>query len=501
MEKSIFNVTSELLDQNELLRGDKVAIRCKDEKVTYKELRENVDRFANVLKSLGVKPTERVMILLPDSPAFFYAFLGSIKYGAWAVPVNTMLNESDYEYMLENSEARVLVTTAESKAAKIRTNHLCYKLFCDNGLESLMKNAPPEFEPYPTQKEDIAFWLYSSGSTGRPKGTPHRHIDMVHSADNYGAKVLKLEEKDVCFSVSKLFFAYGLGNGMFFPLRAGASVVQLSTPPSPDSVLDTVATYKPSIFFGVPTQYNSVLKKPNTAESFKSVRMCISAGEALPPEIFSKWKELTGLEILDGIGSTEALHIFISNLPGDVKPGASGKVVPGYEAKIVDDLGNEVPAGEPGQLIIRGDSVTTGYWMRPDENAEKVLPDGWFKTGDMYVQEDGYFTYQGRGDDMLKVGGIWVSPVEIENVLLEHKAVSEAAVVGHDVEGLSKPFGYVALNEEYKTKSDEQLSEELLQFVSERLPKFKWLRAVYFIDELPKTATGKIQRFKLRKAS
>ena len=500
MEK-VFNVASELLDPNESLRGDKVAIRCKDEKVTYKELRENVDRFANVLKSLGVKPTERVMILLPDSPAFFYAFLGSIKYGAWAVPVNTMLNESDYEYMLENSEARVLVTTAESKAAKIRTNHLCYKLFCDNGLESLMRNAPAEFEAYPTQKEDIAFWLYSSGSTGRPKGTPHRHIDMVHSADNYGAKVLKLTEEDVCFSVSKLFFAYGLGNGMFFPLRAGASVIQLSTPPSPDSVMDTVATYKPSVFFGVPTQYNSVIKKTNVPEAFKPVRMCISAGEALPPEIFSKWKELTGIEILDGIGSTEALHIFISNLPGDVKPGTSGRVVPGYEAKVVDDLGNEVPEGEPGQLIIRGESVTKGYWMRPDENAEKVLPDGWFKTGDMYVKEDGYFTYQGRGDDMLKVGGIWVSPVEIENVLLEHKAVHEAAVVGHDIEGLSKPFGYVALNEEYKTKNDEQLTEELLQFVSERLPKFKWLRGIYFIDELPKTATGKIQRFKLRKAS
>ena len=500
--KKDFNVTSELLDENAALRGDKVAIQCGDEKVTYKQLSENVNRFANVLMSLGVKPTERVMILLPDSPMFFYAFLGAIKYGAWAVPVNTMLTQADYEYMLENSEARVLVTTKESKAAKIRTNHLCYKLFADNGLESLVRNAPTSYDPFPTTKDDIAFWLFSSGSTGRPKGTPHRHIDMVHSADNYGKKVLNLQENDVCFSVSKLFFAYGLGNGMFFPLRAGASVVQLSTPPSPESVLDTVVKYKPTVFFGVPTQYNSVLKKPGAlSETFKSVRMCISAGEALPPEIFNKWKEATGLEILDGIGSTEALHIFISNMPGDVKPGTSGRVVPGYEAKVLDDNGNEAPAGESGHLIIRGESVTRGYWNRPDENAEKLLPDNWFKTGDMYVQEDGYFTYQGRGDDMLKVGGIWVSPVEIENVLLEHEAVHEAAVVGHDVEGLSKPFGYVALNEDFKDRSDEDLSQQLLQFVSERLPKFKWLRGVYFIDELPKTATGKIQRFKLRKAS
>ena len=499
--KKIFNVASELLDRNALQRGDKVALYCGEEKVTYKELLENVNRFANVLKSLGVKPGERVMILLPDSPMFFYAFLGSIKYGAWAVPVNTMLMDSDYEYMLDNSEARVLVTTKESKAAKARTSHLCYKLFCDNGLESLMRNASDVFDAYPTKKEDTAFWLFSSGSTGRPKGTPHRHIDMVHSADNYGKKILELKEDDLCFSVSKLFFAYGLGNGLFFPLRAGASVVQLSTPPSPESVMDTVARFKPTLFFGVPTQYNSVLKKTNVADVFRSVRMCVSAGEALPPEIFHRWKELTGIEILDGIGSTEALHIFISNMPGDVKPGTSGRVVPGYEAKIVDDIGNEVPPGEAGNLIIKGESVTTGYWNRPEENAEKVLPDGWFKTGDMYVQEDGYFTYQGRGDDMLKVGGIWVSPVEIENVLLEHKAVHEAAVVGHDVEGLSKPFGYVALNEEFRDQPDDDLTKELLQFVSERLPKFKWLRGVYFIDELPKTATGKIQRFKLRKAS
>lgn len=500
--KGVFNVASELLDKNAAIRPDKVAIYCGDEKVSYKALLQNVNRFANMLKGLGVKPTERIMIVLTDSPLFVYAFLGSIKYGAWPVPVNTMLNEKDYEYMLDNSAARVLVTSHGSKAAHIRPKGFCYKLFSDNGVDSLMKCASDKADLYPTGMDDIAFWLYSSGSTGKPKGVPHRHIDMIHSADNYGKKILGITENDICFSVSKLFFAYGLGNGLHFPLRHGASVVMLSDPPGPEAVMKTVAEYKPTVFFGVPTQYNSVLKKMNGTgkDLFNSVRLCVSAGEALPPEIFKKWKEGTGIEILDGIGSTEALHIFISNLPGDIKPGTSGRVVPGYEAKIVDESDNEVAEGDAGQLVIRGESVTQGYWQKPEYNADRFLDDGWFKTGDMYSQTNGYFTYHGRGDDMLKVGGIWVSPVEIENVLIQHEAVNEAAVVGHEVEGLSKAFGYVSLNESYIDRSgDDGLTEELLQFVSERLPKYKWLRGVYFMDELPKTATGKIQRFRLRK--
>jgi len=497
-----FNAATELLDKNAAVRGDKVAIYCGRERVTYKSLLKNVNRFANVLESLGVKPSERVLIVLPDSPMFIYAFLGSVKYGAWPVPVNTILKEDDYQYMLDNSDARVLVTEQRSKAASVRTTQFCYKLLSDHGLESLMDSSSDKANAYPSRRDDIAFWLYSSGSTGRPKGVPHRHIDMVHSADNYGKKVICVSEHDVCFSVSKLFFAYGLGNGLHIPFRHGASTVLLPTPPSPESVMETVATFKPTVFFGVPTQYNSVLKRMDrsTVDSFKSVRVCASAGEALPPEIFRKWKEETGLEILDGIGSTEALHIFISNMPDDIRPGTSGRVVPGYEAKIVDDAGREVLEGEAGQLVIRGESVTKGYWQRPEDNDEKFLDGGWFKTGDMYTQENGYFTYQGRGDDMLKVGGIWVSPVEIENVLIQHEAVNEAAVVGREVEGLSKAFGYISLNEGYVDRSGRDgLTDEILKFVSERLPKYKWLRGIYFVEELPKTATGKIQRFRLRK--
>lgn len=500
--QNTFNIASELIDGHALHRHDKTAIYCGDQRIRYGELRDNVNRFANVLAELGVKPTERVVIHLPDSPMFIYAFLGSIKHGAWPVPVNTMLDVPDYEYILKDSEARVLVTEKSTKAAQAQTDHLCYRLFTDSGLPSDLAKAPKEAEAYPARKEDIAFWLYSSGSTGKPKPVPHRHIDMLHSADNYAAKVLNIREDDICFSVSKLFFAYGLGNGLNFPLRHGASVVLLPSPPSPESVMETVATYKPTVFFGVPTQYNSVLKKMTSSRvnPFGSVRVCVSAGEALPPEIFNKWREETGLEILDGIGSTEALHIFISNMPGDVRPGTSGRIVPGYEAKILDELGNEVPEGEAGQLVIRGESVTKGYWQRAEANADKFLDGGWFKTGDMYSQVDGYYTYHGRGDDMLKVGGIWVSPVEIENVLVQHEAVNEAAVVGHDVEGLSKAFGYISLNEGYVDRSGhDKLTEEILQFVSERLPKYKWLRGVYFVEELPKTATGKIQRFRLRK--
>jgi benzoate-CoA ligase len=494
-----FNVASELLEENASVRGDKVAILCGEERVTYKELLENVNRFANILEGLKVPPAQRVLIALPDSPFWLYAFLGSIKYGAWPVPVNTMLKEEDYRYMLEDSEARVLVTTKDHKSAGVKMVPFHYTLLADNGIDSLMSHVPPQAKAYPAHKDDIAFWLYSSGSTGRPKGIPHRHVDMIHSADNYAKKVIGMEERDVCFSVSKLFFAYGLGNGLAFPLRCGASVVQLSAPPSPGAVVATVARYRPTLFFGVPTQYNSVLKRPETDEAFASVRMCMSAGEALPPEIFNKWRALTGLEILDGIGSTEALHIFISNRAGGVRPGTSGCVVPGYEAKIVDENGVEVPPGEPGNLIIRGESVTRGYWNRPEENAEKILPGGWFKTGDVYARKDGYFSYAGRGDDMLKVGGIWVSPVEIENVLMEHEAVNEAAVVGREVEGLVKPFGYVTLNEGFKEQDrDWEPGEELIQFVSRRLPRFKWLREVQVLDELPKTSTGKIQRFKLR---
>jgi benzoate-CoA ligase family protein len=495
--KETFNVVQELLGDHAKVRGDKVAIFCGDKRVTYKELDENVNRFANVLRDMGVNATERVMIMLPDSPVFVYAFLGSIKCGAWPVPVNTMLGEEDYRYLLTDSEAKVLVTTKTSAAAPVETAFLKEKIFSDEAFEARLAAASSEFEAHPATRQDIAFWLYSSGSTGKPKGTPHKHESLLFTADSYARNVLGITENDVGFSVSKLFFAYGLGNSLTFPLRFGASCVLLSEPPTPDKVIETLHRFKPSVFFGVPTQYNSVVKKMNDG-AMPWLRLCVSAGEALPPEVFRQWKSLTGLEILDGIGSTEALHIFISNRTGDVKEGSSGSIVPGYDAKIVDDEDREVEIGQTGHLLIKGTSITPGYWNRPEENERKILPDGWFRTGDMYSRENGHFTYQGRGDDMLKVGGIWVSPMEIEYALIEHSAVNECAVVGHDVEGLSKPFAYVVVNDDQNGGDRGELEKQLTEFVASRLPKFKRPWGIRFVSELPKTATGKIQRFKLR---
>jgi len=493
----IFNATSELLGNHASIRGEKVAIFYQDSSVTYKELEQNVNRFANVLKDLGINPKDRVMIVAPDSPEFVYAFLGSIKYGANPVPVNTMLTREDYNYLLTDSGARLLVTSTDSEASLADTSDACQRLYVDKDFVSLMNSASTIYDPYPAKQDDIAFWLYSSGSTGKPKGTPHKHISLIFTADTYAKTILDISENDICFSVSKLFFAYGLGNGITFPFRFGASTVLLPDRPTPEIVLDTLAKFRPTVFFGVPTQYNSLLKKMNE-QKLDWIRCCTSAGEALPPEIYKKWKEKTGLEILDGIGSTEALHIFISNRSGEIIPGTSGKPVPGYEVKIFDDNDREVGPGETGHLIIRGTSITPGYWMKPEENERKFLPDGWFRTGDMYSQQDGYFTYQGRGDDMLKAGGLWVSPVEIEYALLEHEAVNECAVVGQEIEGLVKPFAYVVLNGAWSQKANEELSLELLDFLSHKLPKFKRPWGVNFVDDLPKTATGKIQRFKLR---
>ncbi|HMK35119.1 MAG TPA: benzoate-CoA ligase family protein [Desulfomonilaceae bacterium] len=495
---SKMNLAHELIG-NSTPDEEKTAFFCGDVTVSYKELRESVHKFANVLRKSGVKPTERVMILLPDSPMFIYAFLGSILCGAWPVPINTMLGEDDYRYLLNDSEARVLVTTEDSKAAGITTEHVCERIFPDKRFDADMAAASAEADPHMVNPEDIAFWLYSSGSTGRPKPTPHKHVSMLVTADSYAKNVLKVSRQDVCFSVSKLFFAYGLGNSLTFPLRFGASAVLLSDPPSPEKVIDTLVRFRPNIFFGVPTMYNSLLKKMN-GEQFPGLRLCASAGEALPPEIYKQWKERTGLEIIDGIGSTEALHIFISNRPGEVKEGASGSLVPGYEAKIVDDEGRDITSGETGHLLIRGESITPGYWNRPEQNELRMLEDGWFRTGDMYSCENGCFVYQGRGDDMLKVGGIWVSPMEIEYVLIEHAAVSECAVVGHEVEGLIKPFAYVVLNQGAKESDPELLTKELVDFVAKRLPRFKRPWDIHFVDDLPKTATGKIQRFKLRQS-
>ena len=361
-----------------------------------------------------------------------------------------------------------------------------------------MKAASPELAPEATSPDEDSFWLYSSGTTGSPKGTVHVHSDIAVTCVHYSTGVLGLNEDDVCFSAAKLFFAYGLGNAMTFPLWAGASTLLMPGPPTPDGTFGMIEKFKPTAFFGVPTLYAAQLRAlDDAARDLSSVRLWISAGEALPPDIMRRWKENTGVDILDGIGSTEILHIFISNRPGDVKPGASGLLVPGYEARIVDESGQDVEIGSTGQLMIKGASTARLYWNNPEKTAQTMVGD-WIDTGDTYLQDGkGYYHYCGRNDDMLKVGGIWCSPFEIEAKLIEHPKVLEAAVVGlTDDNDLIKPAAFVVLNN--PDDSSDATADDLLQHCKSGLAKYKYPRWINFVDDLPKTATGKIQRFKLR---
>ena len=369
----------------------------------------------------------------------------------------------------------------------------------EGSLTSLMKDAEITLGAVPTSSDDDCFWLYSSGSTGQPKGVVHSHRDIVVTCVRYAVDTLEMAENDVCFSAAKLFFAYGLGNAMTFPLWVGATAILSDRRPSPEMTFEVIERFKPSLYFGVPTLYAAQLRSLDSeSRDFSSVRACVSAGEALPADILRRWEEKTGLIILDGIGSTEALHIFISNNLNDYRPGTSGRVVPGYEAKIIGDDGDSVPQGQTGRLVVKGASTARYYWNNPQKTAD-TMRGNWVDTGDTYLQdESGYFVYCGRSDDMLKVGGIWCSPVEIENRLIEHPKVLEAAIVGRlDEDRLIKPEAYIVLNE--PVDAGEVLAAELMEHCKSGLARYKYPRWFNFVEELPKTATGKIQRFKLRR--
>jgi benzoate-CoA ligase family protein len=503
-----FNVVPSFIDRHlDEGRSDKIVIRsAAGDQVTYGELAQNVNRVGNTLLGLGIGQGERMLMMVKDCPAFFYAFWGAIKAGIIPVPINTLLRAKDYQFMIEDSGCTGLLYSPEfasevepalASAAR-KPDHVILTEGEGQTLASLMTGTSPVFEAAPASADDDCFWLYSSGTTGTPKGAVHAHRDMVETGVHYADKMLGLKEDDVCFSAAKLFFAYGMGNGMTFPLWVGASTNLLPGPPTPDSTFDVIETLKPTVFFGVPTLYAAQLKSlETTSRDLSSLRACVSAGEALPSDIFRRWQEKTGTIILDGIGSTEALHIFISNVLGDYKPGTSGRVVPGYEAKIIDEERGEVTVGDSGRLMIKGGSTAKYYWNNPDKTAETMV-DGWLDTGDTYIQdEDGYFHYCGRNDDMLKVGGIWCSPFEIEAKLIEHPKVLEAAVVGRaDDSDLIKPEAFVVLND--LSDAGDATKEELLAHCKDGLAKYKYPRWFNFVEDLPKTATGKIQRFKLR---
>jgi benzoate-CoA ligase family protein len=509
----VLNATSYFVDRHvEEGRGDLIAVECGDRRHTYRDVQEQANRVGTALKAdLGVRPEERIVLLMLDGPEMIAAFFGAVKIGAVPVPLNTRWTAAEYEYVLRDSSARVVIVSSTLYPDAAAAFDVCPSLQhvvvvggdvqSDRAIrfETLVSASSTSLDAEPTSRDAPAFWLYSSGTTGRPKACVHLQHDMGFCADAYARGVLGIHERDRCFSVAKLFFAYGLGNSMYFPFAVGATAILCPGAVTPPVVYDLIERHRPTLFFSVPTHYAMLLAHtaPDREFDLSSIRCAVSAGEALPPAIYHRFRERFGVEILDGIGSTEVLHIFISNQPGRVRPGSSGVVVPGYEAQLVDEDGRAVSRGELGDLIVRGDSTCALYWNQ-HEQTKNTIAGHWIRTGDKYQQDDeGFFWFAGRSDDMLKVGGIWVSPAEVEHRLLEHPAVESCGVTGReDHDGLVKPVAHVVLRA--GIAPSDALAFELQQFARQRLAEYKRPRWIEFVDALPLTATGKIQRFKLR---
>jgi benzoate-CoA ligase len=505
-----YNAAHDLIERN-LVGGRASKISYVDDRgsYTFGELAERTNRFAHALvATLGLRREERVLLCLHDTIDFPTAFLGSIKAGIVPIAVNTLLTANDYDYMLRDSRARAVIVSAPllpTFAPLLAKNDGVAHVIVSKGdagayrsFDALLDTGSATFEAVPACPDDVCFWLYSSGSTGPPKGTMHVHSSLVATAELYARPVLGIREDDVVFSAAKLFFAYGLGNALTFPLAVGATTILMAERPTPDSCFKRLIEHRPTIFCGVPTLYAAMLASPDIpAKKDVGMRVCVSAGEALPENIGQRWTAHFGVEILDGIGSTEMLHIFLSNCPGKVRYGTTGVPVPGYEMRVLDERMQPVPQGEVGDLYISGPTAANGYWNNRAKSRATFQGD-WVKSGDKYrVDTDGVYIYAGRSDDMLKVSGIYVSPVEVEAALITHPAVLEAAIVGReDDDKLTKPMAYVVLKPGQAGSND--LCDVLRAHVKAALAPYKYPRWIEFIDELPKTATGKIQRFKLR---
>ena len=490
-------------------RAERPVFRVGGRPVTYGELAIDVDRFAGSLVELGVEIENRVVLVLDDSPVFAAAFWGAVKVGAVAVPVNTLMSPPEYAFVLEDSRAKVVVVDEHAAARVLAVRERCPFLRevivvgrAQPGARAwadVVRLGAGRVAPAPTVPEDVMFWGYTSGSTGSPKAAVHSHKDFVAAADLVGVGVFGIGPDDLVFSASKMYFAFGLGNSLLFPARVGAAAVLVAERLGPEQAFEVIARERPTVFFTVPTLYARMLALEGAERRYdlSSLRLCVSSGESLPPALFDAWRARFGLDLHDVVGSTENLHDFIATRPGRARRGSAGQLVPGFEARLVDDQGQSVACGEVGHLLIKGETTSPYYWNRLERTRHTMLGE-WLRTGDMFRQDaDGYFYFAGRSDDMLKVGGQWVSPAEVEARLLQHPAVLEAGVVAReDRDGLVRPHAFVALKPGVAAASD--LADELRAFARAGLAGYKVPRAVDIVAELPKTATGKIQRFRLR---
>ncbi|MFN0040099.1 MAG: benzoate-CoA ligase family protein [Burkholderiales bacterium] len=500
-----YNAAYDLVERNlQAGRGAKVLFRDDAGSITYAQFAERANRFGSGLLAMGLRMEDRVLLALHDTIDFPTAFLGAIRAGIVPVAVNTLLTTQDYRFMLSDSRARALIVSEallpQFQPILAELPFLEHVIVSGDTFNAVLNKGRPQLAPAQTLRDDACFWLYSSGSTGAPKGTVHAHSSMIETAELYGRGVLGLGEADVVYSAAKLFFAYGLGNSLSFVMAVGASAVLMAERPTPAAVFKRLTEIKPTIFYGVPTLYAGMLASPEFPKREDlALRICVSAGEALPPQIAQTFQQRTGLDILDGIGSTEMLHVFLSNHPQAIRHGTTGKAVPGYELRLVDENGVPVKQGELGELEISGSTSALYYWNNR-ARTRATFVGRWTRSGDKYSQDaDGYYIYGGRTDDMLKVGGIWVSPAEVEQALVSHPDVLEAAVIGvADDQDLVKPKAFVTLKP--GITGSPALAEALKRHVKDRLAPYKYPRWIEFLPELPKTATGKIQRFKLRSA-
>ena len=492
-------------------RGEKTAVICGDRHLTYADVADQVNRTGNALLKLGLQGEQRVLLVLPDMPEFAAAYFGTMKIGAAAVPTSTALRANDYAYFLTESRARVAIVHSallgEFGPALSGQRYCKHVIVCGERVEGyfrwdeLLKNASPILEAAPTSKDDVAFWLWTSGSTGRPKAAVHSHADWLYCCEYYARGVLDIQPDDIMFSSSKLFHAYGLGNGLMFPFHVGGTTVLYPGKTQAKVILEVAQTHRPTLFFSVPTLYAAMLQETEKrAYDLSSIRLAASAAEPLPADVFRRWKDRFGVEILDGIGSTEVLHIYLSARAGNVRAGSTGQPVPGYELALVDSAGQPARPGAIGDLLVAGPSTSQCYWNRRALTRDRMRG-RWFFTGDKYrVDEDGYYWYAGRADDMFRVSGQWVSPVEVESALIEHSCVLEAAVIAFEEEtGLHTPQAFVVLRDGYAGSAE--LVKNLQDFVKDRITPYKYPRRIEFLAELPKTAAGKVLRYKLREMS